>query len=983
MDIKAWSNLLYKYYFERNLSDRVFLHISMQDLVDFAKDEDVEIAKDRYARSFDDDFIRRDFVRKFWTSKDGNKDINDFLCRIKAIVKEAISEENYIVLLPIIAVLIMPICENDEIELHGRDYYGHLFPFLRHNDFVKIKKEDTGRGGRNLLGAIQLDKIWYLLDKWAVDNNLNFKSNFVVSDNGANQYALSLMKESLLSPSKIQRFGILFDKAGLVPRANIEDSRLFSAFSSYYSHIGISIPKFKSLTAPDSREYLSSVLRSEYNRWDGTTRVKERDRRTGRIRVEAGNTCYPLLLQMDYDLHNNNCSFAFQLYCPDIDDMEYMNFVADANTNKFIQVYIKTDGYANQPFRLDDNDMKMIFSSKQGLYGIHEENDKSLKGRHVVTDYYILRQYKNKYIATNDFVKGEFYFAIIRHEVFNEFSSWLKANDAVLITDNALGGVYSVYRIEHAIEELPNKNSLCFKNEIRCKSINNIEVKIADDAEVVYLSKLLPAQFEITGIDVSKDRIYAVPVNTEWRRDCPNLTYNHEKGLWILKVFTNIFQLDKEFKLYCNERPIPYGRTYKFIDFTLPTHFKELSLDQWGGLNDASLSKGLELPSSIIGKNLINWSTLNMQMQAAKPAQIGSCKYMEKDYLLYSITSASYETKRWIINLSWLKEIRDRLSSEFENNEDTHALTDKYSLSNALADYFRMGYINYAYTDGVLHLTANRPTLILLTPRYNQIVTPTIGGRIMKQFKCAEKHYKCLLTGGRTIALVREIEKYQKTLGYQVEYLEATDYLQPQTIYIHAEERSTFIALAEKCDLLYQDNIYANALIKALPSVEDYIIAQKENESRDLFDVPSFRAIDYQKMATLYPKKLAQRHAIANYEIDKDSYDSKNDVVIFFPGSRDETTIMIDEGNMVEIDKYWGYFVGMYKANAKILQYDEDTVQISLPQQFRLPLLYARALTLLNGSTPDSVFGSRTYCLDVNPCTFDSQPKNILQKLGQ
>jgi hypothetical protein len=953
----------------------------MQDLIDFAKDEDVEIANGKNASMFDDAFIRNDFVRKFWFNLEGNKNLNELQNKINKIANLAINEKDYVVLLSIVAILIMPICENDEIELHGRDYYGHLFPFLFNNNLINVRIDDRSRGGRNFLGAIHLDRIWQHLDKWAADNNLNFKSNFVVSDNGANQYVLSLMKESLLSPSKIQRFGILFDKAGLVPRANIEDTRLFSAFSNYYSQIGITISKFKSLTDPESREYLSSVLRSEYNRWDGTTRIKERDSRTGKIRVEAGNTCYPLLLMMDYDLHSNNCSFAFQLYCSDIEDMEYMNFVADNNKNKFAQIYIKTDGYANQPFRLDENEIKMIFSSRQGIYGIHEENDKSLKGRHVVTDYYLLRQYKNKYIATNDFIKGDFYFAIIRHDASNEFTSWLKTNKASLIKDDALGGVYSVYRIENAIEELPNKNSLRFKNEIRCKSINNLEVKIAENTEVVYLSKLLPAQFEITGVDVSKDRIYAVSVN-DTHRNSSELKYNHDKKLWILKVFTNSFHIKKEFQLYCNEEPIPYSRTYKFIDFVLPSQFKELPLDQWGNLSETPLLKGLELEKDIIGKNLINWVTLNMQMQTAQQSQINTCKYMEKDYLLYSITSASYETTRWIINMPWLKEIRDRLSSEFEN-EDAHVLTDKYSLSNALADYFRMGYINYTYTDGILHLTANRPTLILLTPKYKQIVTPSIGGRNMKQFKCAEKHYKCLLTGGRTIALIREIEKYQNSLGYQVEYMEATDYLQPQTIYIHAANRSTFKALATKCNLLYQDNIYANALIEALPSVEDYIIAQKKNDNRDLFGIPSFRAIDYSKMAIIYPEKFAQKRAIANYEIDKDSYDRQDDVVTFFPGTRDETTIMINEGNMVEIDKYWGYFVGMYKANAKILQYDEDKVQISMPQQFRLPLLYARALTLLNGSTPDSVFGSRTYSLDVNPCTFASHPKNILQKLGQ
>lgn len=698
MDLKAWSNLIYKYYFERNLGERVILHISMQDLIDFAKDEDVEIANGKNASLFDDSFIRNDFARKFWINQDGNKNLGDLQKKVNQIVYQAINEDNIYVLLSIIAVLIMPICENDEIELHGRDYYGHLFPFLHKNNFVKGKNDDTGRVGRGFLGTIHLDRIWQYLDKWAADNNLNFKSNFVVSDNGANQYALSLMKESLLSPSKIQRFGILFDKAGLVPRANIEDTRLFSAFSNYYLQIGISISKFRSLTSPDNREYLSSVLRSEYNRWDGTTRIKERDRRTGKIRVEAGNTCYPLLLMMDYDLHSNSCTFAFQLYCSDIEDMEYMNFVADINKNKFAQVYIKTDGYANQPFRLDENEIKMVFSSRQGVYSIHEENDKSLKGRHVVTDYYLLRQYKNKYIATNDFIKGDFYFAIIRHDASDEFSPWLKANEATLIKDNALGGVYSVYRIENAIEELPNKNSLRFKNDIRCKSINNLEVKIADDTEVVYLSKLLPAQFEITGIDVSKDKIYAISVNDP-HRNVSELEYDHDKKLWILKVFTNLFQIQKEFQLYCNEEPIPYGRTYKFVDFVLPSQFKELSLDQWGGQVGPSLSTGLELSKNIIGKNLINWVMLNMQMQTAKPSQIDSVKYMEKDYLLYSITSASYDTRRWVINMPWLKDIRDRLSSEFEI-EDVHTISDKYSLSNALADYFRMGYINYAYTVG-------------------------------------------------------------------------------------------------------------------------------------------------------------------------------------------------------------------------------------------------------------------------------------------
>lgn len=978
MEYNAWSQLISNYYFRGEEASRVMLHITMQDLVDFAKGQNVEIASEKFASDCTDEDIEKDFVRQFWLTESGNATIKDLQLQLVDLIKTCLLYHNYMAFLPIVALLIMPICENDDLELHGNDYYGHLLPFLHKHQLINTPAKSS-----NLLANIKLDDIWFGINLWALDNKIPFQADEVKTDNGSRQYVRSLMKQSLLSPSRLQKFCIIFDKAGLVPKTNIENDRLLSAFKNYYNYAGVSLPKFKQLTGKDFYDYLISVLREEYDRWDGTTRIKERDRSTGKIRVESGNTSYPLLLQMDYEPHRNLCSFALQLCCFDVDNMDDMLFVEDTTKERLPVIYIKSDGFANQPFRLNEEKEKIIFAPRQNTYSIHEEADKTLRGRHIVTDYYLLRQYNNKYIATNEFIKGEFYFTLIRRDATDEFSTWLTGNNAELIKDNVLGGYYSVYRIEHAIEELPNKSNLRFKSEVRCKSVNNLEVKTAEDSNnVVYLSKLLPAQFEITGVDVAKDKIYAVSVNDP-HRSSTELTYDHDKNLWILKVFSNIFHLQKEFVLFHNEEQIPHGKTYKFMDFVMPTEFKEIPLDQWGELNEPSLSKGLELPSSIIGKALINWFMLDMQMKGVNPSSIQTGQYLEKDYLLYAITSASYQTNRWIITMPWLKEIRDRLSSEFGDNE-SRPLTDKYSLGNAMADYFRMGYINYAYTESGLKLTANRPTLILLTPKYKREVSPGVGDKKIVRVKCAEKNFKCLLTGGRTIALIREIEKHQQSLGYQVEYLESTDYLQPQTIYIHASSRSVFKDLAERCHLFYQDNIYANSLIEALPSVEDYIAVQSTNgKERDLFGVRSFRAIDYSKVSEIYPDRLASKQAIANYEIDKTSFDPRSDVVTFFPGSRDEITVSIDEGKMVEIDKYWGYFIGMYKAHANVLQYDEDTVQISMPQQFRLPLLYARALTLLNGNTPESVFGSRTYNLDVNPCTFASKPENILQKLGQ
>ena len=113
------------------------------------------------------------------------------------------------------------------------------------------------------------------------------------------------MKESLLSPSKIQKFCIIFDKGGFVPRINIEDQRLLSAFGQYYNFIGISETKYKSLTNKDYKEYLTNALRAEYDNWDGTTKIKERDNNTGKIKTVSNNTCYPLLLYMDYNANSN------------------------------------------------------------------------------------------------------------------------------------------------------------------------------------------------------------------------------------------------------------------------------------------------------------------------------------------------------------------------------------------------------------------------------------------------------------------------------------------------------------------------------------------------------------------------------------------------------------------------------------------------------------------------------------------------------
>lgn len=123
MEYISWSKLISKYYFRGEETSRVMLHITMQDLIDFAKEENVEIAYKKYAAECTDEDIEKDFVRQFWLTPSGNATIKDLQLKLLNIID---SNRDYLAFLPIVALLMMPICENDNLELHGNNYYGHL-----------------------------------------------------------------------------------------------------------------------------------------------------------------------------------------------------------------------------------------------------------------------------------------------------------------------------------------------------------------------------------------------------------------------------------------------------------------------------------------------------------------------------------------------------------------------------------------------------------------------------------------------------------------------------------------------------------------------------------------------------------------------------------------------------------------------------------------------------------------------------------------
>ena len=49
MTYNSWNNLICKYYFRNTNESKVIFHITLQDLIEFAKEENVEIAKNKFA----------------------------------------------------------------------------------------------------------------------------------------------------------------------------------------------------------------------------------------------------------------------------------------------------------------------------------------------------------------------------------------------------------------------------------------------------------------------------------------------------------------------------------------------------------------------------------------------------------------------------------------------------------------------------------------------------------------------------------------------------------------------------------------------------------------------------------------------------------------------------------------------------------------------------------------------------------------------
>lgn len=994
MDLSKWSILLVKKLFESSSNgSNILLHIAMSDIVQYAKEEDVEIVPGKYAAEFSDDAIRNDFVSKFCPRQDG-RPTPGTIDQFKSIIQRIIKGNETTNLIPLVTILIMPLCEN-ETDLDENKYYKTLYNFLTKYHFIRENRDEKIRFERDktFLSNIDLGNIWSRIDNWANDIGYNYHSKLSIRTDGGRLYVRSIINECVITRAQQRKMGLLFDKSGFSPNQNLSSEEIWSAFSNHYDMLGINQNKFKTIQK-DYREVVTDILVGEYRRWEGETSVKEKNRNGIRRETElSSGISNPLFLCMDFDnLENKPRSFSLWLYSSVIESREDMTFIHKDNgvEIQLNDVYISYDGYANRVFDNTRYNLAQILQERGNNYVIEEKGNTGNKARFRTTDFYLLKFFRGHHVSTTEYNKDQIYFFLVRNDILNDYADWLSMNSSeeIIIDGDPIGEMYKLYKIR-AQSPLPNNTTLSFNEKIILESYNNIVVKDENEPDEILLSDLVPAQFKILGIDSNK-KVYAVSTEESIKRICPRvkLNYDEDNQIWTLPVFSNKFQRNCSFELFIDTERIPHSKKYKFTNFSLPTEIKTIRLNKWGEIcesDDDSIANGLRL--NIANDNHVNWTYIDQLKRKANAKTINAANYENTDYLLYAITTASYCKDYKRNDKDWVETIIKRVC---QMNSQNGFECREYNFSQIMSEYFKMGYINMAFEDRRYIIAANRPTLILMVPFVEYEIKEQKGRYTtisLKTVRAGDGRYKCMLSGGRTPDLIKQILDNQRCrrLKYECEILRQENPLIPSTIFIYADDRNAFTNLSNECNLDYQEIIYSEALLNNMPSVDDYIrhVLNDPNTETDYSGNSHYRSIDYLRMAQLFNIRNMQR-SIRNVEIDKDDIDTEKDIVTYNPESRyEESTVMYYHNRMFEVDKYWGHFVGMKFRNAKVLIHDATNNTINLPNQVRLPLLYSRALTLIKGKTPTSTYGGIAYDLVANPTAEACKPQSILKKLGQ
>lgn len=961
MTYSQWNNLLFNYYFEEEKDYEVFLGIDKDSLIDYVIDRGLfqdEIKKVREAnlgrKIVPENYIWNNFTQLFKKRECWGKDV--LLGVFKSNLYNSKTPERMPTIFPCLALFIMPLANNPEID--PRNFYDRLTKFLRDNNIIK-QSESIDTPDLRDLRSPSLSLMWENLETWAKSNGYHY---FVKSStSNGHKYVGPFMAESLLTATQRDKFKIVFYEAGLTPDLEITDEIIASILHVHHRHIGFTDEQGWKIVYDKYKDILINEFKRQYDKWDGNTiiRLHENNRRMAK---ECG--CNKKLY-LCMTIFRNSYNFYFKARFTDAEPGSEYSYVQDDTLS--YDFIISNDGYADSPFRV--NNLSEIISSNKEIT-LRESSNPRNRLSFQTEEFFLFEKYYDTYTSSCKLkLGGKFYF-LVKADSIEKFNSWLKDNDAQLISgQNQLSHTYYLYLIPEVKVSLPSHSSLNCSTKISASLTNTFVLK--KESGTTYIYRGLPTFFEIEGVDVVHDEVAAI-FEGDNRRYRKPLEYDEACRLWKMQPISNELMLSLPFKLYINGQQVSNNR-YLLDDFTALRNeeYREISYDAWGNYSEQTsdynglMIKGTPGDGYLLKDNMAKFGKI--------PA-IEKKDYKFTDYLLYWMSSRALFEK---------SDVAAAISVQVQNAIASENSLDKWSVRTIIDNYCRLGYINYAYANGKHMIAPNKPTLILLPAS----VSRTFVGGSVSSINCAEKYFKVLLTGARTPDFIDKLLKRAESFSCDgrrllVQIEQSKSPLYPQKILLWAEDLNTISSFAENYKIQFQNAIYANLLLNRLGSVEEYekYIVDKYKDYNDTNEgFTDLVSIDYMALA----QAVASGDYYKKDKVYKSTFNRDNAVVTYFPGKYMERTILWRKGKQYPIDKYWGHFIGMKIVNAKVIRIDEANTSLLMPLIIRLPILYARALTMITGEIPEYGKGSRIYQLCDNPFANAMAPDAILKKLNQ
>ena len=952
---EIWNKIILKYFFSDRYDEEIFLSVEYSELIEYAIESEMlneYIAKlnskkeERGEKKVSNEIIVKNLFRQAFFGK-AQPSLKLLLHLIEEKVK--VQSENPQTM-PLIALFMMPIANRPD--LNSNNYYTKTTEFLTKNGFIGSNESLSCSSFASKGDALK--KMWIQLEEWAKKRQFQYHLK-VKFTNEKKTYVAPFLAEAVLTATQRMLFKRIFFKAGLVVGQDIPELKALKIMTDFGHIITYNDRNKFAKKLQDYKRTMIDAFYQAYNKWDGTTIVETKtvsDNGNEKYSFEDEGVVNRLYLSMS----SSHGDYRFSIIANIHNSESYESFEYTGNFGDY-EFCVDINGIAEEPKRSEQittalsKEEEIVFTNK------HCQNDKL---RYVPSDIILLEQYFTNYISKVTVCKGGHYFVLVKNSQIGKYENWLAQNNAKPCKSHNLDKLYYLYDIESLQTEVTGTQSLRFPKQKKVSLVSTIVVGKEEDVKLLYEG--LPAYFVIEGVSINSS-IRAV-FNSDGVIEEEPLQYIENLRVWKLSVIDDSKKTDKSFVIYEGTEQLSSTK-YKFSKCSFPQEFKEISYNEFGEYqSNEDVFNGLNISNDCkINVNLKSL-TENMQKNGSEP-QFSNFDYASKDYILYALSTHQQVDK------SYLDEAINTLLS--------NGLIEKIKsgLTNSLIDnYCRMGYINYAYINGKHTIAVNRPTLIWLPSVYAEksIVSNQRNVHASLTTKiCTEKYFKFLLTGARTPIFISKLIEKAKKANVIVQIDEHKSPFYPQRIVLWSEDIETISKFAINNDIQFEKCVYASSLLEKLSDVRLYFNHIIERESTKDFEGIKNSFLGYDYSATDYK----------SFKTHPQTFNKESSIITYFPDTYSRQTILWYNNHQYEIDLLWSYFVGMMLNNIVVAKYNNEENVITMPKHIKLPMLYARALTMISGDIPSYVDNYRQYKVSNNPYTNPVSGERILNKLGQ